>query len=75
MHTFEALIEDDRYTAPSLALIRAHEAEHARQLAAERLHASSHHQSVELHRASERLLLLSRTVAPRGADGAQRSVL
>jgi len=75
MHTFEFFIEDDRYTVPSLELVQAGDPDRARQLAAERLHASAHHQSVEVRGASGRLFFVYRATAARGADEAQRSAL
>jgi hypothetical protein len=73
MQTFEFFIEDDRYTVPSLELVQARDADSARQLAADRLAASSHHESVEVRIGVERLFLLTRGKAPSGADEARQS--
>jgi hypothetical protein len=75
MNTFEFFIEDDRYTVPSLELVQARSADRARQLAAERLHASLHHLSVEVRIGSDRLFFLHRTEASRGAHAAQPSFI
>jgi hypothetical protein len=53
--------------------VPALDANRARQLAADRLVASSHHESVEVRIGVERLFLLTRARAPSGADEAQQS--
>jgi hypothetical protein len=73
MQMFAFFIEDDRYTVPSLEFVPALDANRARQLAADRLVASSHHESVEVRIGVERLFLLTRARAPSGADEAQQS--
>jgi hypothetical protein len=73
MHTFEFFIQDDRYAVPTLELVEVRDADRARQLAAERLHASLHHLNVEVRRGDERLFFISRSNAPGGAGQAQRS--
>jgi hypothetical protein len=75
MHTFEFFIEDDRYKVPTLELVQVRDADRARQLAAERLRASLHHQSVEVRTGNVRLFFISRREAPRGADDAHRTGL
>jgi len=75
MNTFEFFIQDDRYAVPTFELVQVRDAERARELAAERLRASLHHQSIEVRTGSERLFLISRTEPAKGSDEARGSVV
>jgi hypothetical protein len=55
MADFEAYIDDNRYSVPSLYLIVAETDARARALAEEILGSSDHHQGVELRRDGERI--------------------
>lgn len=67
MRIFEFFVEDDRYTVPTLELVETRDVECARQLASERMYASSHHRSVEVWTATDRLFVLSRQETFEGA--------
>ena len=69
MPDFEVFIDDDRYSVPSLYLITAQGEARARARAEELLHASDHHQGVELRQNGERIFALgsfARLAAARG---------
>jgi len=72
MQTFELFIEDDRYTVPTLEFVPVGDAARARQVAAERLFVSMHHQSVEVRFDNERICYLSRSARPESACDAQQ---
>ncbi len=75
MQTFEFFIEDDRYRVPTLELVLVSDAMRARQLAAARLFASSHHQSIEVRRGDDRLFFVSRSGTPGRGGDARNSLL
>jgi hypothetical protein len=75
MNTFEFFIQDDRYTVPTFELVHLRDAERARELAAQRLCASLHHQSIEVRMGSERLFLISRSAPSKGSGEAHGSVV
>jgi len=58
MADFEVFIDDDRYSVPSLYLITARNEARARAKAEELLHASDHHQGVELRQGGESIYAL-----------------
>jgi hypothetical protein len=58
MPDFEVFIDDDRYSVPSLYLITAHSEARARAKAEELLHASDHHQGIELRQDGESIFAL-----------------
>jgi hypothetical protein len=68
MHTFELFIEDDRYTVPTLEFVMVRDVARARELASERMFASSHHTGIEVRHCGRRLFQMSR---PNGRDDAQ----
>ena len=48
MRTFSLMIQDDRYTVPTVALVEALDEGQARDLAARRMNESPHHLAVEV---------------------------
>jgi hypothetical protein len=48
VRTFSFMIQDDRYTVPTVALVDARDGGHARDLAARRVAESPHHLAVEV---------------------------
>ena len=64
---FEIYVDDARYSVPSLYLISAGSEMRACAIATEMLHASDHHQGVELRRDGERIYVVgSFAVMPDG---------
>lgn len=66
MADFEVFIDDDRYSVPSLYLITARNVARARAKAEELLHASDHHQGVELRQDGASIYALGSFAAPCG---------
>lgn len=69
MADFEIFIDDDRYSVPSLYLITARNEARARTKAEELLHASDHHQGVELRQDGESIYALGSFAAPSASRG------
>lgn len=60
MRTFTFLIQDDRYTVPTVAFVVARDEPEARTLANERLTDSRHHRSIEVSEGEIVLFSVSR---------------
>ena len=69
MLDFEVYVDDVRYAVPSLYLITAADEARARAAAADMLHASDHHQGVELRRGGKMIYAVGSLALPARASG------
>ena len=72
METYTFFIEDDRYPVPTLEFVLVRDEALVRQMASERLFASAHHLSIEVHRGGSPTFRVARPRSRNPDDPTQR---